>query len=235
MPAIAIIGPDGAGKTTMTRMLEASGGGRFVYQYMGINTSSSNVALPTSRLAALLTSRRSSAAPGNRPERAGTTASASSIRPRRPVRAAARLFNRIAEEWYRQLIAWHYQRRGYVMLYDRHFIYDFAPEESPISEGLDRRIHRWLLQRFYPHPDLVVFLDAPGETLFARKGESTVESLERRRQAILREGSRRPGFVRVDATRPLHEVYDEVASHVRPFCLEVEASDELTEEPTATP
>jgi thymidylate kinase len=100
------------------------------------------------------------------------------------------------------------------VLYDRHFVFDFAPEiAGDRAAALDRRIH-WRLLRFYPRPDLVIFLDAPGAVLYARKGEWTIEELERRRQAFLRVGERTRGFVRVDATRPLDEVCAEVSRHV---------------------
>ncbi|HXE81262.1 MAG TPA: hypothetical protein VNK41_10955, partial [Vicinamibacterales bacterium] len=104
-------------------------------------------------------------------------------------------------------------------LYDRHYVFDFSLHitgEGP--QTFDRRIHRWCLLHLYPRPDLVILLDAPGELLFARKGELTVEELERRRQAFLRTGAGMPGFVRVDATRPIEQVYADVAEHVVRAC-----------------
>jgi len=43
---------------------------------------------------------------------------------------------------------------------------------------------------------------APAEVLFARKGEKTLEELERRRQAFLQLRYRAKNFVQIDATRP---------------------------------
>lgn len=215
MSSVTLIGPDGAGKTTLTRRLEASGLLPFRYLYMGVNIAASNVALPTSRLAERLKARSH---PSPAAEAASPSAAAGT-RSRGRVRALARLANRLAEEWFRQLVSWGYQLRGFVVLYDRHFLFDFAPEiEAEASERLERRLHRWCLTHLYPRPDLVIFLDAPGEVLFARKGESTVEELERRRRAFLKQGERVPNFVRVDATRPLEEVYQEVAARVVAFC-----------------
>lgn len=200
MPAIALIGPDGAGKTTLTRMLRDSGVLPFRCLYMGVNTSSSNVALPTSRLVERSRSR---------------TGATVSRRPRGPVWRTARLLNRIAEEWFRQSVSWYYQARGYTVLYDRHYLFDFSSElATGVDEGLDKRLHRRLLQAFYPRPDMVIVLDAPGSVLYARKGELTPPELERRRMALLRAGARQPGFVRIDATRPLLEVYAEIESLV---------------------
>jgi thymidylate kinase len=212
MASVAIIGPDGAGKTTLTRMLEKSGLLPFQYLYMGIDLKASNIALPTSRLFQWFKTRQHpqrNGAPARRPKH-------SSLRSR--VRGMVRLLALVAEEWFRQLVSCYYQLRGFTVLYDRHFVFDFAPEIAGTApEPLDRRAHRWLLQHLYPRPGLVLFLDAPGELLFSRKGESTAEELERRRQAFLRLGRSMPRFVRVDATRPLMDVYAEVASHVLQF------------------
>ncbi|HXE80139.1 MAG TPA: hypothetical protein VNK41_05270, partial [Vicinamibacterales bacterium] len=103
MAAIALIGPDGAGKTTLTRMLERSKIAPFKYLYMGIRIPASNVALPTSRLVERFKGR--SAAGQHTPR----------TRPRvlQIAWSTARLGNRLAEEWYRQLLSWYYQRRGF--------------------------------------------------------------------------------------------------------------------------
>ena len=221
MPSIALIGPDGAGKTTITRMLTESGVLPFRYLYMGVSVPSSNLALPSSRLVEALKPRLRG---GSRETRnSGTRSSATPSRRRKIASRAwglARLGNRLAEEWFRQIVSWYYQFQGYTVLYDRHFVLDYAPEvvAPQTATSIDKRLHRWCLSHLYPRPDLVVYLDAPGEVLFARKGELTVEELERRRQAFLRVGKGLRNFVRVDATQPLEEVYREVTHHVVDFC-----------------
>jgi thymidylate kinase len=57
-----------------------------------------------------------------------------------------------------------------------------------------------------PPPDVVVVLDAPGEVMFARKGEHSVEILEERRQRYLDMAGRLPQSVVVDATQPPEQV-----------------------------
>jgi len=209
MACIAVIGGDGAGKTTVTRWLLGSGRGRLRYLYMGINVESSNVALPTSRLRERLRGRRGGgslhgAAP--RPARGGAKAA---------LRSAARLAYRLSEEWYRQLLCWAYELRGEVVVCDRHFLYDFyEPAAARHDKRLSDRIHLWLLRHLYPRPDLVLFLDAPAEVLFARKGEATLEFLTRRCAAMLELGAGDPRFCCIDATRPLEQVQAEVASRV---------------------
>ncbi len=209
MASIALIGPDGAGKTTLTRMLAESGLLRFKPIYMGIDVRASNVVLPSSRLAEKIKSRL-----GRRRGMPGAGANSATRQGRRLRHTgwvAARLVNRLADEWYRQSVSWWYQGLGYTVLYDWHFVFDFTLEVAgATNETVDRRIHRWCLRHLYPRPGLVIFLDAPGSLLFARKGELGPEELERRRQAFLEVGRGVPGFVRVDATRPLPEVYSEV-------------------------
>jgi thymidylate kinase len=210
MRSVALIGPDGAGKTTLSHMLRQSSATRLKYIYMGVETPKSNITLPTSRLIERLKrGRRAPAAP----------ADDSALPARRTIGATAwalaRLANRLAEEWFRQAASWYYQLRGFTVLYDRHFLFDFAPEIAAYAgESLDKRIHRWCLSTFYPRPDLTLFLDAPGTLLFDRKRELSVAELERRRQGFLQVGRRTPGFVRVDATRPVEVVYDEVVGYI---------------------
>jgi thymidylate kinase len=215
MATVAIIGPDGAGKTSVARWLEAAGPIPIKYLYMGINTSSSNVALPTSRLVEWLRRRWGRArTEGGAPEHGQPSTAARGRSPGAGWRTA-RLFNRLAEAWFRQTISWFWEWRGYTVVYDRHFLFDFAEQvATPGDETLDRRIHRWFLTHLYPRPDMVMLLDAPGSVLFERKREATPEELERRRQAMLEVGRTMSAFVAVDATRPLDQVRREVAGWV---------------------
>jgi thymidylate kinase len=200
---VALIGCDGAGKTTVARALERDAALPVRYLYMGVAPESSNRQLPTTRLAHAAKRDRTGRRRGGR------------------TRAALRLVNRLAEEWYRQLIAEGYRARGAIVVFDRHFLadyhaFDVAGEARPLS----RRIHGWMLARAYPRPDLVVFLDAPPEVLHARKGEGTLHSLTRRRADYrgLAEARAVGGeFAIVSATQPLGAVVDEVRSLIRDF------------------
>jgi thymidylate kinase len=216
MASIALVGGDGAGKSTIAQMLRDSGTLPCKYLYMGINPESSNIMLPTSRLLLRLRRHRRSAA---RSHTDAAQRSATDRSRRSHVRAVLRVANRLAEEAFRQLVSWFHQVRGHVVLYDRHFLFDFygvpdATRPAPLAD----RAHLWLLSRFYPRPDLVIFLDAPAHVLISRKqDDKTAEFLESRRTAILHLGQSWPGFVRVDASRPLPAVYREVMAHVECF------------------
>lgn len=211
--SVAVVGPDGAGKTTVCRVLEASGRLRCKYLYMGINIDSSNVALPSWRVVNYLKRRHRVVARGDEAVRGKGTDRRG--RSGRALWATARLVHRVMEEWFRQGLSWLYQLRGYIVLYDRHFLFDYSPEMvARRGESFDRRLHVWLLAHLYPRPDLVIYLDAPAEVLYARKGESTPDELERRRRAFLRTGTRLPNFVCVNCAQPLEEVCSEVETAI---------------------
>jgi thymidylate kinase len=212
---VALIGCDGAGKTTVARALERDPALPVRYLYMGVSADSSDRMLPTTRLAHAVKrarSRRGPAAP----------AQADDGRPaahRSRLRAALRLGNRIAEEWYRELVASAYRARGAIVVFDRHFLADYHALDV-VGEGrpLSRRIHGWMLSRVYPRPDLAVFLDAPPEVLYARKGEGTLASLTRRRadyHGLVASGEAAAEVAVVSATQPLGDVVAEVAGLIR--------------------
>ena len=219
MFSVALIGPDGAGKTTIARMLQERSPLPMKYIYMGVNIAASNFALPTSRLVEYVRG------PSNEGSGASTTEGQPSHHSERPRRSlgdilwsTGRLANWLADEWYRQLWSWAYQSRGYIALYDRHYLFDFTLENVDLSqEGFHTRLHRWFLTRLYPRPSLVIYLDAPAEVLFARKGEKDLKDLEARRQAFLLLMKTHPNCAVVDATQPLSKVYDDVAALVLRF------------------
>lgn len=230
MFTIALIGPDGAGKTTVARRLESELPVPVKYIYMGVNRDAGNHLLPTTRLIRWV-KRRCGAAPDTAgPREPGRSRP---VRPlwKRVVRApksALSLANRLAEEWYRQAIAWRHVRRKTIVIFDRHYYtdfhaYDIAGTESPRS--LRQRLHGWLLERFFPRPDVVILLDAPGEILWARKGEGTPELLERRRRDYLAIRGLVSRFEVVDATQSLDDVTRETAELI--LAIHHEHSNEL--------
>ncbi len=141
--------------------------------------------------------------------------------------------NRLAEEWYRQLLASWYVRRGQIVIFDRHFFSDYYAYDvaGRRSRPLSRRIHGFVLSRVYPKPDLVIYLDAPAEVLLARKGEGTVESLSRRRGEYLELASVTEHFFLMDASRPVDEVTRDVAEIVETFAAGRMRDDQRTRSP----
>lgn len=224
MSSVAVIGGDGAGKTTIAKRLESSAPLPVKYLYMGVSTRSSDHALPTSRLVLLLKQRAYS----RKRHQPGTVAIEAipahymeyEQTERGPIWTGLRHLNRFLEAWYRQIISLWYQARGYVVIYDRHFLFDSAPSPADATPSWQVRLdalNHWVLSNLYPKPDLTVFLDVPADLLYARKGEATPEYLERQRGAYLEEGRRVANFVRVDATQPLEKVLEDVTQHIMEF------------------
>jgi thymidylate kinase len=210
---VALIGCDGAGKTTVARALQTETDLPVRYMYMGVSASASNHLLPTTRLANRIKHARN----GCPARSAGPAPAAGRVRgARKAIRSALRLGNRVAEEWYRQLLATVHLRRGRIVIFDRHFIADYhAADIAAAGRTLSRRLHGLLLERLYPQPDVVIFLDAPPEVLFARKGEGTITSLARRRAEYRQLGSGYARFAVVEATQPLETVVAHVAGIIR--------------------
>jgi len=223
MFTVALIGPDGSGKTTIGRQLEDRLPMPVKYIYMGVSTDSSNVMLPTTRLAHMLKramgGKLDNAGPPD-PNRVKKKPKGVVKRTLAEGRAVLRLANRLSEEWYRQGLVWSYQRRGNIVLFDRHFFsdyyaYDIADHGQP--RDFTQRIHGFVLQHIYPKPSLIIYLDAPAEVLYARKGEGSIEALERRRQDYLQLRDVVKHYAIVDATQPQDQVVQEVVALIWDF------------------
>jgi thymidylate kinase len=222
---VALLAPDGGGKTTLATELTR----RFYlpsrYIYMGSNIEASTVGLPTTRWIQ---------ARSMRPQKAGQM----------PVWAMARglrFVNNLAEQWYRYATSYYYMMRGRLILFDR-YVYDGQLNASR-KRSLKARARRWLLSAAAPKPDLVIFLDAPGEVLYARKGEHSPAILEQQRQHYLGLREHIPQMVVVDATRDAEQVRRSVtsliwrsyASHLRGGSVAREDLSENAHERTSSP
>ncbi|MFA9431371.1 hypothetical protein [Egicoccus sp. AB-alg2] len=218
MVTIALAGADGSGKTTVARRLVATSPIPMAYLYMGPNIESSNVALPWSRLFLRLklhTYRQVAKREGiTDPGFVSTHHNAHRKVRRGRLGATLRMVNRLLEASFRQAVATVHQRRGVVVLYDRHFLLESLTSSGRRHRRLTDRIYHWVLATLFPAPDLVVVLDAPPEVLLARKGEGTLDSLRRARTLLRTEAPKFARVVTVDATRPLEEVVAEVRTHV---------------------
>jgi hypothetical protein len=164
-PIVAVLGPDGAGKGSVIAAMRSEIPAGVKPLYLGHGDVSrreyATRARSTDRPAAHRFRRAVKAVLGLLPGGARDV----QYRLRRAVRLAMRA-------WWAYPYAW----RGDIVLCDRH------PLEAVAVDAHDRtlagRLERWALERLVRWPDAVVLLDAPGEVLFARKGEHSPEILD---------------------------------------------------------
>jgi thymidylate kinase len=190
--AVAVLGPDGAGKTTLVSALPGALGGDALVVYMGVNRDSQTHALPTMRWA------RRRVAPGARP------------RPPARLRRIVTRVHLLLDQAYRVGVGMRARRRGRTVIFDR-YLYD--AEVDAVVEGRDRRVLRWIRRRF-PAPDLVVVLDAPGQVLLARKGEHDVERLDRLRRAYADIAADVPAVAVIDVRQDAAAVLSEAVAAI---------------------
>ncbi len=174
-PLVALLAPDGAGKSTLAASIQ----GTFYFPvrsiYMGLYQK-------------------------------GTTSSALFRLP------GLSLTKRLFTQWWRYLIARYHQARGRLVIFDRYTYDALLPPRHPL--GRFKQLRRWLLAHACPAPDLVLLLDAPGEVLFARKGEHSASVLEEQRCSYLSLQARLPHMIIIDATRNAEQVRREVISWI---------------------
>lgn len=210
---VAFIGPDGAGKSTVTRQVVERFGRRGRRIYMGVNLDEANVALPTTKLLLRLKERR-----GGRPDMTGWP-TADKAATNASLRDVVRILNLIAEEWFRAAIAAYHKFRGRVVIMDRHFIADYWKHDiAPDARGKRSwisRLHGFLLGKVYPRPDHMIFLDASPELLYERKSEATLEFLEVRRSEYVDLEKAMGSVTRVVSDRPLDQVVHECVEIIK--------------------
>lgn len=216
MSTVALIGSDGAGKSRIAAELTRSFHRPVKIVYLGMNPESGRFALPTTRVSHLVKRRKA----GHR--RGGADSgprSLHSIDQRKDTRgrvwATLRLLNRISEASLKMCVAWVYQASGAIVVFDRHYLFDFTPSSSERPRRMTSRLFLLFLERVYPKPSLVIFLDAPTDVLLERKQEVPAEYLDGRRRAFLRRGADMKNFVTVNAARDFESVYRDVASRIR--------------------
>ncbi|HTT26675.1 MAG TPA: dTMP kinase [Thermoplasmata archaeon] len=113
--------------------------------------------------------------------------------------------------------------RGRIVLQDRSYYSTLAYQADRLSEGDRRRIER-LQHRVASSPDRVVWLDLAPEVALRRVRERGRRREPTERRAFLRRVRsayarlcRAPRWIRVDASRPIEEVVDEVDRRLARF------------------
>lgn len=227
MFTVAIIGPDGAGKSTVIEGLRHTFPYPMRHIYMGVNPDSLTHMLPTTRLINYLKRRQPNGTVGQSATEIisfGQEYRQDKKRGWKWLLHQTKTFlfitNRIGEEWYRQVVCWYYLQRGYIVVFDRHFYLDYLAFDftyPDTEQPLLRRIHDTLIKKTYPRPNLTIYLDAPADVLYARKGESTIETLQQKREAYLSIRQFVPTFHVVDTTQSLEDMLETVSNHIKSY------------------
>jgi thymidylate kinase len=157
---VALLAPDGAGKTTLARSLGEAFYLPTRYIYMGTNTQSGSVTLPTTHMLAKLNAKR------------------------RPLIRALGALNSLVEQGVRYRVGAYHRRRGRLVVFDRYSTGSLMGVQQ--DGALHKRLRRWAVRLLCPPPDMVVYLDAPADVLYQRKQQHSPEALERQRQRYLK-------------------------------------------------
>jgi thymidylate kinase len=196
--SVALLAPDGAGKSTLAKELTRDLFLRGRLIYMGANIEASTIGLPTTRWL----HRRLKASNGKLKKR----------NPNWLMLKALSFVNRLIEQWYRAGAAIYHLMSGRLVVFDRYFYDSWI---NPAKRGFNtpwKRLRRTLFESICPTPDLVILLDAPGQLLYDRKHEHTPEWLEQQRRAYLALKDRLPQMRVIDATNQAEDVKREVTA-----------------------
>lgn len=214
--SVALVGADGAGKSTVAAALAASPRLSVAVRYLGDNPEAGGARLPTTRLIWHLRTSRGLGPTHGPPSAAPRPTRTFAARLWSAPRTIGLLLNQMAEELWGWVGVRRAVRRGLVVVLDRNWLHDYWFHDVV---GADRsppqRLHGWWLRRVLPRPDLTVCLDADAEVLHARKPEGRIDDLRSRRQEYLDMAASSRRFVIVDVAQPVDDVVHEVIGHVR--------------------
>lgn len=204
-PWVALLGPDGSGKTTIIEGLEKS--------------------LKRSRLK-LLRFHWYPKRAGQEPEDARVETDPHGSEPRGFFLFPLQLLL-LAVRWMRGRWGkvWHRRSKERMLISDRHYL-DLLVDPKRYRYGGSLKIARWFF-RWFPNPDLTIILVGKAEVFHERKAEMPLASLRElvdRYHELAKE--ERPATLAIDATRKPSEVLEDVFENIRSCVFEDPPSGE---------
>lgn len=175
---VAVIGPDGSGKTTLCNVLAEWWKTQFHFS-QAIHVHGGFRVLPPLKIL-----RRAWAKLTGKPMKPDVDFtqrhSGSSVRPHSLIRSLAYLCYYLWDYVLGHLIVFRHKGKNRLVIADRYF-YDYFLHLA------NSRLPAWLIRYanwFIPKPDLVVLLDADPEEIYRRKDELTVQEITRQQDAM---------------------------------------------------
>jgi len=199
---IALIGPDGVGKSTVISELSNSFPLGIKSVYMGWSDHENTLKLPTSkwlyrRYNKTKTSPITEASADNAsPQKEQVMASTQKIH----WKQFPGIVNEIAEQYTRYFYAKYYKFRGAFVLYDRYvydqFIFNSTAKEEEIKP--QDKILAKFFKHFFPEPNLTILLAGDAELIHQRKNELPAEEIAKRIALYEKIGSTMKNFHVID-------------------------------------
>lgn len=207
---VALLGPDGVGKSSLATYLSTRPRRETPFKSV-MHQQTYRPVLPRLSTMARTLTRRPLPARANPLDPHGAP-------PLNPVAWLARYGYYTVDQWLALLDLRRQMASGHLVIKDRHWI----------ELGVDPRRYRYagprflprLLSRMVPQPELVIVLDAPTETIQARKQELTAGDIDALKREYLRLlGKVRHGYL-VDADQPLADAAADVLAIVNQHARE---------------
>jgi thymidylate kinase len=127
-------------------------------------------------------------------------------------RLALRALARPLCVWLRYLRARAHQLAGRTVIFDRYTYDAWLPPRPPYVRA--KRLYFSMVARLCPAPDVILLLDAPVETILARKRDETPAEIAWQRDHFRRLSRRLPELQVIDTARPRREVTAEAIDRI---------------------